>query len=414
MYERVKKTLSMHRSDNDRAKILGISLNEFLNIKNDIKKNSNVNFRNPSATIDTNVASVVPSSALSSSTVNLENGVITQKATVNSKPSSIEDIKRILNLDETKYKLNNYSVWNTGQDKWSVSAKISALTTSDIDVSAKLGEVLANYKSSYKPIERLNQGLNANLNPSLLEVSIADYHIDKLDSDGMSIEEKAKQYLEILSRLVIKAHYSFNIDEIVYVIGNDWFNSDNYQNATTVHMNPQDNNSRWDKAYEVGFDTLVTSIMFLKQFCSNLKVICVQGNHAKTKEFYLAHALEAYFRADSNIVFDRTSANRKIHVYGNTLIGYHHGNCKIDDLPLLMATEFYKEWGASKYKEVHTGDKHFYMEKDVKGVRVKQLPSLTGADRWHDDNNFVQSIRCAVATVYDFEKGKCGEFEERI
>jgi len=54
------------------------------------------------------------------------------------------------------------------------------------------------------------------------------------------------------------------------------------------------------------------------------------------------------------------------------------------------------------------------MAKEIKGVRIQQMPSLSGTDRWHKDNNFVHSVRAALALVYDFKVGKVAEFEERI
>jgi hypothetical protein len=50
------------------------------------------------------------------------------------------------------------------------------------------------------------------------------------------------------------------------------------------------------------------------------------------------------------------------------------------------------------------------MAKEVKGVRIQQMPSLSGTDRWHRDNNFVHSIRAALVLIYDAEHGKIGEF----
>jgi hypothetical protein len=101
---------------------------------------------------------------------------------------------------------------------------------------------------------------------------------------------------------------------------------------------------------------------------------------------------------------------------GKTFIGFHHGNCKIEELPLLFATHpiYSKDFGHSLYREVHTGDKHHYMSKEIKGVRIQQMPSLSGTDRWHLDNNYVHSIRAAIALVYDKEKGKICEIEERL
>jgi hypothetical protein len=48
----------------------------------------------------------------------------------------------------------------------------------------------------------------------------------------------------------------------------------------------------------------------------------------------------------------------------------------------LFATSpsFSTQFGTSQYREAHTGDKHHYMAKDIKGVRIQQMPSLSGAD----------------------------------
>ena len=54
------------------------------------------------------------------------------------------------------------------------------------------------------------------------------------------------------------------------------------------------------------------------------------------------------------------------------------------------------------------------MAKEVKGVRIQQMPSLSGTDRWHMDNNFVNSIRAGLALVYHPYFGKVAEFESRI
>jgi hypothetical protein len=53
------------------------------------------------------------------------------------------------------------------------------------------------------------------------------------------------------------------------------------------------------------------------------------------------------------------------------------------------------------------------MAKDIKGVRIQQMPSLSGADRWHADHNFVNSVR-ALMLHYNYRDGKIGEFEARI
>ncbi len=147
-----------------------------------------------------------------------------------------------------------------------------------------------------------------------------------------------------------------------------------------------------------------------------LEVVLVQGNHDRTKSFYLAHALEVVFKNEVDVKFKREHSVTKFVLLGNTFIGYHHGNCKIEELPLLFATnkDSSSSFGNARYREVHTGDKHHYMAKEIKGVRIQQMPSLSGVDRWHLDHNFVNNIRAGLALIYHPILGKIAEFESRL
>jgi hypothetical protein len=54
------------------------------------------------------------------------------------------------------------------------------------------------------------------------------------------------------------------------------------------------------------------------------------------------------------------------------------------------------------------------MAKEIKGVRIQQMPSLSGTDRWHYDNNYVNNIRSGLTFVYHPKHGKIAEFESRL
>ena len=114
---------------------------------------------------------------------------------------------------------------------------------------------------------------------------------------------------------------------------NDLFNTDNYHNQTT-NLTPQEVTVPWHKAYEEGFDLMVDSIAKVADLAREVVVVLIQGNHDRTKSFYLAHALEVFFKSNKNIRFLRENSNTKFVMLGDTFIGYHHGNhVKIDGLP---------------------------------------------------------------------------------
>jgi hypothetical protein len=93
-------------------------------------------------------------------------------------------------------------------------------------------------------------------------------------------------------------------------------------------------------------------------------------------------------------------------LYGNTLLGFTHGDeTKLVDLPLLMATETPKLWSTATHKAFFTGHLHHEMLKDHKGVKIYQMPSLAGTDRWHHKKGYVGSVKGLAGYLVHKEKG---------
>lgn len=343
----------------------------------------------------------------------VEKGTIESTMMLSFEPKNDLELAKLHKIDLNKYIITNYWTKLLPNGKFTSSVFAKLKTSKDYS-AADFAEFLKTYTPpsisfSKQSIDITKPLVNA-------EISISDFHLAKKVVEGSnSIVSRKLAYMSILEDLVRKIKSNYNIHTIVFPISNDFFHSDNYHNQTTKGT-PQDVIVEYDQEYEHGFDLLVQAISVLKEHCSSVEVLLVQGNHDKTKSFYLAHALEVFFLKESSIVFDRRDSKLKATILGNTFIGYHHGDCKLEDLPLLFAThpEYSEAFGKAKYREVHTGDKHHYMAKEVKGVRVQQMPSLSGTDRWHRDNHYVHSVRAALALVYDFSTGKTAEFESRI
>lgn len=342
--------------------------------------------------------------------VNLEKGTFESTVISDFEPKDDIQLAKLHKINLDKYVITNY--WS----KMLPSGKFTSSVFSKLKQSKDYSpEDFAKFLKNYKPFYIAYKTPDTHIDSTIdVELSIADFHLGKKTLEGETIEDKKTQYLKVVTELISDINTIYGINKIVFPISNDYFHTDNYQNQTT-NGTPQDVLVSYDKEYEEGFDLLVQSISFLLNHANNVEVILVQGNHDRTKSFYLAHGLEVFFRADSRVTFQREHSTTKVVLLGNTFIGYHHGNCKIEDLPLLFATGKNSEaFGCSIYREVHTGDKHHYMAKEVKGVRIQQMPSLSGTDRWHLDNNYVNKIRAGIATVYHPVKGRIAEFECRI
>lgn len=348
--------------------------------------------------------------------VNNDKGTLKSTITSDFEPKTDEQLIELHKINTNKYKLSSY--WSKQRGEKFTSSVFCTLKKGEDVTLEDVEKTLQNYKSTYKPLAKINILVNdVYAEPCSAFIDLTDFHLAKRELEGTTIEEKTNIFYNIVDKLLYKTYKAHKLEEIVFVVGSDFLHTDN--NTVSPHGNtekgtPQETSTYWHNEYEVAFDIYANTINKLRQFCDRLKVILVQGNHDRTKSFYLAHGLSKYFSTDPNILFDIDPKPRKVHIYGENFIGLHHGDCKINDLPLVFAQEFSKQWGPCKYKEIKVGDKHFYMEKEVSGVRIKQLPSLSGTDTWHSLNNFHLSTRAAICSVYHPIKGRVSEFEERI
>ena len=343
--------------------------------------------------------------------VNVEKGTVESTIVTDYEPKDDIELAKLHKINLDKYIITNY--WSkmlpSGKFTSSVFSKLKQAKDYSPEDFAKF---LENYKPNNITVDKVPNFKDV-VN---VEISIADFHLAKRTVDGdNSPQARAARYFNVAQSLINKVVSNYHIDTVVLPISNDFFHTDNYQHQTT-NGTPQDTIMDYSEEYELGFSILVDTVNMLRKYASQVVVVLVQGNHDRTKSFYLAHALDVFFKEVADVDFIREHSVVKGITLGNTFIGWHHGNCKLEDLPLLFAThpKYSQAFGNAKYREVHTGDKHHYMAKELKGVRIQQMPSLSGTDRWHLDNNFVHSVRAALALVYDIELGKIAEFESRI
>jgi hypothetical protein len=344
---------------------------------------------------------------------NNEKGTIESVLTLAFEPKDDVELAKLHKIDLDKYVITNY--WSKLLPNGKFTSSVFSKRKQIEDYSSEdFQKFLENYKPTNIQITKPTYQISKHLVD--VEISIADYHLAKKTVDDDNDPKiRAKRYFEMAQSLIKKVKANYDVNKIVLPVSNDFFHTDNYQNQTT-NGTPQDIIMSYSEEYELGFSILVDTINMLRQYCQEVIVVLVQGNHDRTKSFYLTHALHVFFRETVDVKFLREHSVVKGLTLGNTFIGWHHGNCKIEDLPLLFAThpKYSHQFGEALYREVHTGDKHHYMAKEVKGVRIQQMPSLSGTDRWHLDNNYVHSVRCALVLVYDIELGKVAEFESRI
>jgi len=229
--------------------------------------------------------------------------------------------------------------------------RFSIVTKEDFGLSEnQIFKKINNFIEEYSPTYTTIKHTKGN---HLLVINPADIHIGKYANEletgeQYDCETAVVRVLEGIEGLIQKSK-GFDIDRVLFCVGNDVLHIDNVYNTTTKGTH-QDTDGKWWEHYEIALMLYVKCIETLRHIAP-VDVIHSMSNHDYQSGFHLAHTLKSWFRKTKDVSFDITVANRKYYKYGNNLIGLEHGDgAKMDKLPLLMAQEKPEMWSKSKFR----------------------------------------------------------------
>ena len=294
---------------------------------------------------------------------------------------------------------------------WYKSKHISAHVKPEKVSYENLRDDLIRELSAYSPIFE-NIHYPEKDHPHLLVIDPADVHIGKLATefgtgDTYNSEIAQKRVIEGVLGVLRKAR-GYDIDQILFVAGNDIIHTDNTK-RTTTNGTPQDTDGMWYDNFMDAKDLYVRVIeMLLKvapvHYCFN------PSNHDYVQGFLLSDVIYTYFRNHEGMTFDNNLKHRKYYVYGQNLIGTTHGDgAKRDSLPGLMSVES-KDWSRCKHRYIYTHHIHHKDAKDYPGVTVESLRSPSGADGWHHKAGYQHAPKAIEGFLHHPEKGQVARF----
>lgn len=355
--------------------------------------------------------------------LNVKGDDATFEAVVNKRVQTLDDLVAVAKID-----LNEWTIERWLCNKWEVASKLEdkVLKVQDLwQVKAwlkrnkpaiqmrEIKEALLKEIKSKAPAVKKHKFKQYD-NPVLMEVNLFDFHFGKLTwgketGENYDIKIAKNIYRDCINRIVTYVKM-FNVERILYPIGNDFFNV-NSGNQATYSGTVQSEDDRWKKTFVEGWKLVRDSIDDLSQYAP-VDVLIIPGNHDLESTFYLGEVLAAYYNKNENVKIDNTPPLRKYYRYGDNLIGFTHGKDeKINDLPLIMANERSIDFGLTKYREWHLGDKHHKKEikwiatDEIKGVVVRILRSLSTTDHWHYQKGYIGNIRAGEAFIWHKKQG---------
>lgn len=244
----------------------------------------------------------------------------------------------------------------------------------------------------------------------LYEINIADLHLGRFSSESETGEyldtQLAKErFFKVIDKECERIQELHGqVEKILFVWSNDFFNSDGISSSTTGGT-PQDTEQKWHDLFLVGVQMLIEAIDKLSQYAP-VKTFYIASNHSRQVDFYALCSLYFRFANYNNVEVDIDPSPRYYEWYGVNLIGFAHSYYeKKANLPHLMQIEKPLEWGVTKYREYHLAHYHSEKVEEKGGIIFRWLPSITGADTWSTECGYIGAVKRSYSFVYDKELG---------
>jgi hypothetical protein len=239
------------------------------------------------------------------------------------------------------------------------------------------------------PIADLHYGLIATK-----EVEGEEYNIDIANRRVESAISQAKQRLS-----------GRKIKEIIFLIGNDFLNSDNIA-ATTTKGTPQNTVYSWFSLVDSSLEILIKSINGLRDL-SKVKVLNVQSNHDYHTNYSIVKMLEQYFKDCEDVSFDNRPIYTKYLMIGKTLFGFTHDIPKKRALATITSDiESKPLWSDANQVVWILAHLHNAMQYKTEGImEMYRLPTMSGRSRWTTEKHFPRSEPRTQLFVVDDEYG---------
>jgi DNA-binding transcriptional LysR family regulator len=258
----------------------------------------------------------------------------------------------------------------------------------------------------------------------LFEIDLFDAHVGMYADERETLGEDydcdiaAKRMIEATEGIASRASRP---KKCVLVFGGDMLHSDNRRNQTEHAGNVLDVDSRFHRVVSYIIAASKDAVQIAASIAESVEIVILQGNHSWHSEAWLAQVLNAYYCTCPNITVHLEQSPRRKMVWGDNLICWAHGDrVPAQKWPMIIASEFAKEWGITNHRYLRCG--HIHSQKTIapvivqeqSGLLVEFVPALCATDAWHAESGYVGSQRGATAVEYHKSGGKISSFFQPV
>ena len=284
-------------------------------------------------------------------------------------------------------------------------------------VAASVLKQMEDHAFRYPKGRRIRPGISST-DPHLLEIAIVDPHIGALILASQTgkeyTPEQAATSIPWATEQLVNQSRGFELEKVVFLVGNDALHFDNYQRTTTHGTLMGDAGLSYDQAFVLAESSIIQSVDWLLANVAPVTLVVVKGNHDYASTFSLGRVLEAWYRNCPDVDFINTEQPRQYVEYGVNLIGFAHGDLGPPARSAAAMPDEAKEaWARTEIREIHHGHFHKNLTEEHGTTTIRFLPTLCPPNKWANDKGFT-SRRGAHGFLFHRTQGQLGIFSTPI
>lgn len=240
-----------------------------------------------------------------------------------------------------------------------------------------------------------------------LEIDLPDLHIGlkstKSDTlEDYDIAEARRRFLTAIADILDRCN-GRKFSTIYLCPLGDLIHFDN-ANGTTTKGTLQNCDARFADVFNAAVDVVMEAIDMLCTIAP-VELMYVAGNHDKVLGYAVIQCIKKAYRWCDNVTVNATPTSRKIIKRGNVLVGLVHGDMNKNNMAEWIQSDFRKEFGDSKFCEIHSGHYHSQQTIEKSGLIIRSLPALCSSSPWEYDSGFNKSLKTLVSFVWHEDRG---------
>ena len=195
-------------------------------------------------------------------------------------------------------------------------------------------------------------------------------------------------------------------DEAAIVILGDFLHFDSYEAVTPKHRNQLDASARFPEMIDAAISLVRWMVRRVLMKHRKVHLVIAAGNHDDKSAMLLRAAFKNIYEEEVRLKVHAEPTMYHYIQFGKCMVGVTHGHkCKLESLPLLMATTQATMWGDTSYRYWYTGHVHLSQIKEFSGVCVETFGILPPQDA-HAVSSGHASQRSMKAIVLHKEFGE--------